>query len=123
MKLIDLDPRWLTKDGRRVGIIFISPKNAGRIRHDGSVNPIPWRQTCFFEPLSFKEQCPIVWAAMADKADEDHEFGMWQPCAQIAWQCAGGAENASFETLSISPSIDGSKGGFWHGFITNGEIR
>ncbi len=28
-----------------------------------------------------------------------------------------------FETMTITPSIDASASGHWHGFITNGEIR
>lgn len=26
-------------------------------------------------------------------------------------------------TLTLTPSVDASKHGHWHGFITNGEIR
>jgi hypothetical protein len=40
----------------------------------------------------------------------------------FAWTVAGGIENASFEMMTVMPSIDGSAGGLWHGFITNGEI-
>ena len=29
----------------------------------------------------------------------------------------------TFETLTLSPSIDASSDGHWHGFISNGEIR
>jgi hypothetical protein len=36
----------------------------------------------------------------------------------LRWQRSG----ETFETLSISPSIDASGIGHWHGFITNGEI-
>lgn len=35
------------------------------------------------------------------------------------WQRTGD----TFETLSLTPSIDASAHGHWHGFITNGEIR
>lgn len=28
----------------------------------------------------------------------------------------------TFDTLSLSPSIDASADGHWHGFITNGEV-
>src|SRR5947209_4318799 len=38
------------------------------------------------------------------------------------WQIAGGIESAEFATMTVTPSLDGSKGGLWHGFITNGEI-
>jgi hypothetical protein len=40
----------------------------------------------------------------------------------FAWTIVGGIEIASFETMAVTPSIDGSPGGLWHGFITNGEI-
>ncbi len=29
----------------------------------------------------------------------------------------------SYETMTLSPSIDASASGHWHGFITSGEIR
>lgn len=32
-------------------------------------------------------------------------------------------EGETFETLTLSPSIDTSSVGHWHGFITNGEVR
>lgn len=48
---------------------------------------------------------------------------MVQPCNPAGrWTIVGGVENASFETMTVKPSLDGSKGGLWHGFITNGEI-
>lgn len=28
----------------------------------------------------------------------------------------------TFETLTLQPSIDDTKGGCWHGFVTNGEV-
>jgi hypothetical protein len=28
----------------------------------------------------------------------------------------------TFETMTLTPSIDGSGVGHWHGFITNGEV-
>ena len=122
MRLTDLDPRWLIKDGKRVGFIFISPTQ--RLRSDGTTNPVPWRQTCFVERTLFKEQCKVVWAAMSDLAPGDDMFGFWQPCkADCAWTVAGGIAAAAFTTISVTPSLDGSAGGFWHGFITNGEIR
>jgi hypothetical protein len=40
----------------------------------------------------------------------------------LAWTVAGGIDTATFETMTVTPSLDGSKGGLWHGHITNGEI-
>jgi hypothetical protein len=41
----------------------------------------------------------------------DHHVGA------ILWQRTG----ETFETLSLMPSVDCSKWGHWHGFLTNGE--
>lgn len=105
MKLLDLDPQWLVKDGRRVGFTFLSPT--------GKRGPIHWRQSCFVASPPSREQ----WALFGEDANV-------QGCKPgVEWSIAGDIENASFETLSVTPSIDGSAGGQWHGFITNGEIR
>jgi len=39
--------------------------------------------------------------------------------AKFLWQRLGD----SFENLTLSPSIDASSDGHWHGFIVNGEVR
>jgi hypothetical protein len=112
MRLLDLDPRWLVKDGRRGGFIFLSPA--------GQKGPVWWRQTCFFVPTPFREQCALVWEAMVDQAEKDRQFSNWQPCDQAcSWAAHGALE---FESLTVTPSLDGSAGGLWHGFVTNGQI-
>lgn len=99
MRLTDLDPKWLMKDGKRVGFTFRSPV-------DGK-----WRQACFESPPPRREQWELF-------GDDDV-----QGCNPRAhWSIAGGIDNATFETMTVTPSLDGSAGGLWHGFITNGEI-
>lgn len=44
-----------------------------------------------------------------------HECFGW---IQKPWNMSGD----SFDNLSLSPSIDASASGHWHGFITNGEV-
>jgi hypothetical protein len=114
VRLADLDPQWLMFEGRRVGFTFISP--AQRIRRDGTVNPTPYRQTCFAERVPFRDQLEIFEAM----------FGVpffVQGCnPECAWTVAGGIDQASFETMTVTPSLDGSAGGLWHGFISNGDI-
>lgn len=108
MRLVDLEPKWLVKDGQRVGFIFRCP-----------TRPEKCWQSCFYDSPPRREQ----WAMFADVAkgdDEDREFG--HPDIQGAregtrWTIAG-----EFENLTVTPSIDGSPGGNWHGHITNGEI-
>lgn len=124
--LIDLDPHWLTFEGRRVGFIFRCPLAKEDRRR--------WWQTCFVEKFyTFKgrdgtypndrtafapdSQAGIVEASCPDAAE------WWQGCnPNHQWTVVGGIENASFETISVTPSIDGSAGGNWHGFVTNGQI-
>jgi len=107
MKLTELDPRWIVQDGRRVGFTFISPTDP------------KFRQSCFLESPPTRQQ----WKLFADSLgaeDDDPEWPkhMVQGCSEgTRWSIAG-----EFENLTVSPSIDGSKGGTWHGFITNGQI-
>lgn len=109
MRLVDLDPRWLIKDGRRVGFIFrcpLEPANAKRL------------QSCFFERTPTKEQWALIDAAIGDD-----ETVIYQACdPNCAWSCSPAADVATFEDISVTPSLDGSKGGNWHGFVTNGAI-
>lgn len=125
MRLVDLDPRWLIFEGRRVGFIFRCPLSGKRGQ---------WWQTCFVErfflfkgrdgeyrcdedPFTPDSQCGIV----TECVPEAREW--FQPCnPDHLWSIAGGIENASFDLVSVTPSLDGSKGGLWHGHITNGQI-
>lgn len=104
MKLLELDPRWLEKEGRRIGFTFFCPC----CRKD--------RLTCFSEPTPFKQQVmlmlPITGQEYGDRID-------WVPSkSDFAWGIAG-----EFENLTVTPSIDASAAKHWHGFITNGEAR
>lgn len=99
MRLTDLDPKWLVKDGQRIGFTFRSPTDPKR------------RQSCFETPPPSREQWELF--------DEDDVQGC-NPKAR--WAIHGGIDSAAFETMTVTPSLDGSAGGLWHGFITKGEI-
>lgn len=104
MRLTDLDPAWLIKDGNRVGFTFNGPLGKG------------FRQSCLVVAMPSQEQWKLHEAAHGEDA-------LVQGCrSDFAWTIAGGIENANFETMTVTPSIDGSDGGEWHGYITNGEI-
>lgn len=111
MKLTDLDPRWLVSDGKRVGFIFKSPSDPR------------WYQSCVISPTTRGRQHDLFDAALADQFGE---FG-WtkvQGCKpECSWTVLGGIDNATFETMTVTPSLDGSPGGLWHGFITNGVAQ
>lgn len=103
MKLTELSPVWIRKDGKRIGFTFISPTNRNA------------RQSCFPVPPTTSEQIDLFDAAHGEDA-------LVQPCNPVQrWSIAGGIEAATFETITVTPSLDGSAGGLWHGFITNGE--
>ncbi len=112
MRLIDLEPQWLLNDGVRVGFVFRCP-----------TKPQCW-QSCFASSPSRREQ----WALFADVFGRDEDGAVTgrpdvQGCTRgTNWTIVGGIEAASFETLTVTPSLDGSAGGNWHGVITNGEI-
>ena len=97
MRLCDLNPHWYTLDGRRVGITFLCPHcretHLGvAFHHDGK-------------------------QALEDDAYILAHHGAND--AQHIWDLLG---QEDFETLTLTPSIDASKDGHWHGFITAGNI-
>lgn len=105
MLLTDLEPRWLEKDGRRVGLTFFCPCC------------LTDRLTCFFEPTPFRQQVqmmiPIAGKDLGDRVN-------WVPSkADFAWTKTGD----TFDNLTVSPSIDASAAKHWHGFIQGGEVR
>lgn len=101
MKLAELEPHWLIHAGRRVGMMFRSPADRS------------WFQIVMAEPnFSIREQ----WKLAADASPESNS-----QTAGAVWQFEGGIENADFQTLTLYPSVDGSRGGLWHGWIRNGE--
>ena len=104
MRLTDLQPKWIERDGRRIGFVFQSP-----------TNPL-YHQSCFVEHVPQRVQREIFEAMF----EGHHQVQGCKP--ECAWTVAGGIDTASFESISVTPSLDGSKGGLWHGHITNGAI-
>lgn len=60
MRLVDLDPRWLVKDGRRVGFVFKSPTLGDKM----------W-MCCFENPPERREQ----WALFRSVFPDDYRNG------------------------------------------------
>ncbi len=103
MGLIDLDPQWIMKDGKRIGFLFRNPVRA------------KWWVSCFFVELTTDEQEALIEVLVGERA-------VYQSCnPAAAWTVAGPIESATFETLSVQPSLDGGPN-LWHGHITNGQI-
>jgi hypothetical protein len=115
LRLVELEPKWLTIGDRKVGLVFKCP-------HCRST----WL-SCFFE------KTPKWKDGDGERFSETTQFGMFQrineadfdksnivPCRDdFAWTRTGD----NFESLTIIPSLDCSAAGHWHGFITNGIAR
>lgn len=100
MRLLELEPRWLSPD------VF-------------SFKCPHCRQTillCKKIVLSFKDQVRLVNPAPEDEWDWPIDFVPMR--ADYAWKFSGD----DFATLTVTPSIDASKAGHWHGHVTGGEI-
>lgn len=109
-RLIELDPRYLEKEGRRVGFTFLCPcclKN---------------RLTCFSEPTSFKDQVQTMHSAMKTVPEDEDDWPIdWVPSrTDYGWKISNLED---FNITSVTPSIDASASGNWHGYITAGEIK
>ena len=105
MRLADLEPRWLSE----TVFVFRCPCCLGTER-------ALWL-SCKSGPMD-----------SGDQRDLFREAGL-EPCGKgavvvgtvpaVAWTIAG----RDFGALTVTPSIDASPAGHWHGFITAGEIR
>jgi hypothetical protein len=99
MKLTELEPEWLSPDV----FIFKSPSGHGDLL------------TCKRVPMSMRDQYELIYK-------ENPKFKgkpVVMTVESMAWRFAGN----DFETMTVTPSIDASASGNWHGFIVNGGIK
>jgi hypothetical protein len=96
MKLTDLNPRWfvLETGGQRVGLTFECPH-------------------CRAQRLG------VVFHHAGHEAIDDTYIRAHSPTTNHIWAATG----ETFEALTLSPSVDASASGHWHGFIMSGEIK
>lgn len=111
MKLVELNPQWIMRNGDRVGIVFRCP-------HCLDKTPRV-HLTCFkVAPTKIAGDDPDSQYGLLIglvPGDEMHEV---VPCKRgNSWAFTGDA----LDSLSITPSIDAGASGHWHGSITNGE--
>jgi len=131
MRLTELRPVWLDHEGQHVAIMFVCP-------HCQTAAQTTWL-TCFFKPAADLPQLPqdfpveglqgssgarlLFYEALKAIGHPDPVEGAYHDvvgCKKaIAWTRTGD----DFSSMSITPSIDASESGHWHGFITNGEAR
>jgi hypothetical protein len=96
VKLADLNPRWFGVDGLVVGVSFDCPCCAGATRL-----AVPFEPTFAFPGV--------------EPHGEGHTYLQPDP----HWKRAGD----SFDNLTLTPSVDASKHGHWHGSIANGAAK
>ncbi|HWE98827.1 MAG TPA: DUF6527 family protein [Caulobacteraceae bacterium] len=98
MRLLDLDPRWfvLEDGGPKVGLTFDCPH---------------CRET----------RLGVAFHHAMHAADEDGYILARHGSTDAGhiWTLSGPDD---FASLSLSPSVDASSTGHWHGFVTNGEV-
>jgi hypothetical protein len=111
MKLLDLEPHWLSPDM----FIFRNPTTRTDGRRD-------WL-TCKRVAMGHKEQYILAYGhGVWDDATETKTKWTDECVVLCADGCVWEFKGDDFNTLTVTPSIDASKSGNWHGFITNGEI-
>lgn len=114
MRLTDLDPRWWG-DGteRRLGVSFACPHC--------HLTPQPVRLgIAFANPQDGGPPSPVVTRTMPREIrDHLHERRTFDVPPGCLWQRTG----ETFDTLTLTPSVDASASGHWHGFVTAGDIQ
>lgn len=97
MKLTDLDPRWFSVDGLRCGFSFECPCCVGTER---------------------ATRLAIVVHHKGHEFEEDRLITPKLPASKI-WTIDGD----DFTAMTVTPSIDASAAGHWHGFVANGAVQ
>lgn len=99
MRLVDLMPRWLSPNV----FAFLCP-HCRRVF-----------LTCKNVVMATRDQCELTEATI----------GAWDVTVVLckADQAWAFATAAPFESMTVTPSLDASASGHWHGWLTAGEIR
>lgn len=110
MRLTELIPHWWGDGtGRELGITFLCP-------HCRTVR----LGIAFANPIDGGPPSPIVTSTGMPHIIRDHihEARTFDVPPGHLWQRTG----SDFETLTLSPSVDASAAGHWHGSVTAGEV-
>lgn len=133
MRLVDLSPRWLEHRGERIAIMFRCPHCVRSGNQSGD-----WL-TCFFKaagdlpavpqdyPIEEMRGCrgerALFYEALREMGHPDPVDGCYSDVVDCKPTCAWKRTSDDFGSMSVTPSIDASAAGHWHGYITAGEIR
>lgn len=117
MKLTDLSPRWFDVPGvggAKDGVTFECPCERCRIS-EGNHGRRVRIGVQFANPIG-SEPKPLM--SNKEKHLHVHELRTFDVPPGFLWQRQG----ETFETLTLSPSVDASASGHWHGWVRNGEV-
>ncbi len=130
MRLLDLRPRWLLWECERIGIMFLCP-------HCATNKGDTWL-TCFFRAPGTLPRIPdndpelalqgsrgerrLFLEAFRAMGHLDPLEACYHNVVNCKATCAWTRVGEDFDTLSVTPSLDASAAGHWHGHIKNGEI-
>lgn len=101
MRLTDLEPRWALDADIWVG---------GQLVHDLERSGMGLTFLC---PHCRDTRLGVFFKNPLDGKPPSDDYD-----AGHLWTLSGD----TFENLSVTPSIDASKSGHWHGHVTNGEV-
>jgi hypothetical protein len=110
LKLAELDPHWVGLcQGHAIGITFLCP-HCRKCRIG----------VAFDEPIGGHHLENVIGRDVAVFLTREFMTGTgrFQNSTLKKWH----REGETFDGLSLSPSIDTSECGHWHGSVTNGEI-
>lgn len=117
MKLTDLNPRWFDVagvGGEKGGVTFECPCERCRLAEGNNGRRVRLAVQ-FANPIG-TEPKPLL--NQKEKMRHVHELRTFDVPPGFLWR----REGESFETLTLTPSVDGSPAGHWHGWIRNGEV-
>ena len=115
MRLTELEPRWIADydapPDAKQGVSFLCP--CCKTTRIGAWFDTPVCGNPDADPVKFQHTRAMGEESALNHPEWDTHLG------RVLWHRTGD----TFETLSLSPSIDCSKWGHWHGYVTNGEIK
>lgn len=112
MRLTDLKPKWWAAPGRvGQGVLFLCPHCKEAWLCAPFRNPIDGGQPWELRP-SPKSLWEVIYPVYLKPGT------LMVPPGHL-WL----REGDDFDTLTLSPSVDASRAGCWHGFVRNGEVR
>lgn len=115
VRLTDLDPRWWADPGRSgQGMTFMCPHCQTVRLGIAFTNPLDGGAP---HPVTLDDKLRFVHGE--EWSDKPGDVAICDvPPGKACWTRTGKA----FDALTITPSVDASASGHWHGFITNGQI-